>query len=358
MTVEINSVSKHFGNVRAVDNLSLNVAEGEFLVLVGPSGCGKTTALRMVAGLETPTSGVISIGGRDVTFVEPSQRDIAMVFQSYALYPHMTVYDNLAFGLKQRKTSREEIKARVVQAAEMLAIGGLWERKPRELSGGQRQRVALGRAIVRRPSAFLMDEPLSNLDAQLRLKMRAEISALHRRLAATVIYVTHDQVEAMTMGTRIAVLKDGLLQQVAPPQELYDRPANAFVATFIGSPAMNLIPGEIVYLGESVAFVSKSFTMPLPADSVPTDLKPGPVLLGIRPEQFDRQPATGGGGLAGEVRLVEPHGSDLFVTAETGSGDVTARLDPACLVRVGETVVLKPSLSSAYLFDPGTGQRL
>ncbi|WBL36511.1 ATP-binding cassette domain-containing protein [Tepidiforma flava] len=246
MGVEFDRVHKTFGHVRAVRDLTLEVREGEFLVLVGPSGCGKTTALRMVAGLEEPTSGDIRIDGRSVLGVEPRDRDIAMVFQSYALYPHMSVYDNLAFGLRQRKTPKADVDRRIREVAEMLEIGHLLNRRPRELSGGQRQRVALGRAIARRPRVFLMDEPLSNLDAQLRLRTRAELSDLHRRLGTTLIYVTHDQVEAMTMGTRIAVMHDGVLQQVATPQLIYDRPANTFVASFIGSPAMNLLRGDLV----------------------------------------------------------------------------------------------------------------
>src|SRR5512138_2163374 len=248
--VLLERVSKHFGTVGVIDNLDLHVEDHEFLVLVGPSGCGKSTVLRLIAGLEDVTAGTIRIGGRVVNDVAPKDRDIAMVFQSYALYPHLTVHDNLAFGLKLRKLPKEEIKRRVKEAADILGIQDLLERKPRQLSGGQRQRVAVGRAIVREPKVFLFDEPLSNLDAKLRVQMRVELKKLHERLQTTIIYVTHDQVEAMTMGDRIVVMKDGLKQQVGAPLELYFRPANKFVAGFIGSPAMNFIEGDLVSEGE------------------------------------------------------------------------------------------------------------
>src|SRR5579884_1450163 len=244
--VVLEHVTKKFGEVLAVNDLNIDVRDREFLVLVGPSGCGKSTALRMIAGLEEATSGDIIIGDRRVNDVHPKDRDIAMVFQSYALYPHMSVYDNMAFGLKLRKVPKAEIDRRVKEAAEILGLENLLNRKPKELSGGQRQRVALGRAIVREPQVFLMDEPLSNLDAKLRVQTRAELIKLHQRLQTTVIYVTHDQTEAMTMGTRIAVMKDGVLQQLAPPQEVYDHPSNVFVAGFIGSPAMNFIEAQLV----------------------------------------------------------------------------------------------------------------
>ena len=315
----------------------------------------------MVAGLESPTSGAIRIGGVDVTHTDPSKRDIAMVFQSYALYPHMNVRDNLSFGLKQRKTSNAEIKRRVDEAAAMLGMAELLERRPKELSGGQRQRVALGRAIVRRPSVFLMDEPLSNLDAQLRLKTRAEISSLHRRLETTFIYVTHDQVEAMTMGTRIAVMRDGVLQQIAQPQELYERPANTFVATFIGSPAMNLFAGELAQVGETVAFTSAGVTLLLPPGAAPV-LPPEPgVTLGIRPEEFQRRPTSidsPGPAIYGHVILVEPHGSDMFVTVDAPCGEVTARLEPNLGIRVGDQLALTPLLDEVHLFSAEDGRRL
>lgn len=359
MSVTFDAVNKQFGDVRAVKDLRLEVNDGEFLVLVGPSGCGKTTALRMVAGLETPTSGEIYIAGVNVTNVEPSKRDIAMVFQSYALYPHMNVYDNLAFGLKQRKTPKDEIARRVEEAAAMLAMSELLNRRPKELSGGQRQRVALGRAIVRRPRVFLMDEPLSNLDAQLRLKTRAEISSLHRRLETTFIYVTHDQVEAMTMGTRIAVMRDGILQQVAEPQELYENPANTFVATFIGSPSMNLLQGEIVRTGETVAFMSKGVVLQLPADAARTAEAGAAMTIGIRPEEFARRPTSAGSeGIAGRAVLVEPHGSDMFVTIQADCGEVTARLEPNLGIRVGDHLAVAPLMDRVHCFSAVDGRRL
>ena len=263
--VVFDHVFKKFGEVTAVNDLNIEVKDKEFLVLVGPSGCGKTTALRLVAGLEELTAGNIYIGDRLVNDVAPKDRDIAMVFQSYALYPHMSVYDNLAFGLKLRKTPKAEIDRRVKEAARILGIENLLDRKPKQLSGGQRQRVALGRAIVREPKVFLMDEPLSNLDAKLRVATRAEISKLHQRLETTIIYVTHDQVEAMTMGNRIAVMKDGLLQQLDTPQVLYDKPANMFVAGFIGSPAMNFFDAKLTGTAEEMWVDGGSFKLKVPA---------------------------------------------------------------------------------------------
>ncbi|HET7738412.1 MAG TPA: sn-glycerol-3-phosphate ABC transporter ATP-binding protein UgpC [Tepidiformaceae bacterium] len=352
-------VNKQFGDVHAVRDLTFDVDEGEFLVLVGPSGCGKTTALRMIAGLEDLTSGEIRIAGQPVNHVPPRDRDIAMVFQSYALYPHMTVFDNLAFGLKQRRTPKAEIEARVTEAAAILDLGQLLKRRPRELSGGQRQRVALGRAIVRKPKVFLMDEPLSNLDAQLRVRTRGELSALHRRLATTFIYVTHDQVEAMTMGTRIAVMKDGVLQQLDTPRTLYERPANTFVATFIGSPAMNMLEGELVRSGDDVCFVNPALQLPLPGELVQGVNGAKRVTLGIRPEQFDRRLANHvNASASGDVELVEPHGSDLFVTIALGESRLTARVDPDLTVAPGERVQVSPLLKGAHLFDGDSGVRL
>src|SRR6201997_5269614 len=271
--IVLDNLSKVFsGGVVAVDDVSLTIGSGEFLVLVGPSGCGKSTLLRMIAGLEQVTEGTISIGDRDVTDLPPRSRDVAMVFQSYALYPHMTVRENLGYGLKVRKTPKQEIRERVTRAAELLGLDKLLDRKPAALSGGQRQRVAMGRAIVREPRAFLMDEPLSNLDAKLRVSMRASLSQLHDRLSVTTVYVTHDQIEAMTLGDRVCVLRDGVLQQVDTPQALYDHPVNLFVAGFIGSPAMNFVAAELVReAGPSVAFAG--YQLPLPAGIL--DAKPG-----------------------------------------------------------------------------------
>ncbi len=356
MGVEFDTVTKTFGTVRAVQDLTLEVRDGEFLVLVGPSGCGKTTALRMVAGLEQPTAGDIRIDGRSVLGVEPRDRDIAMVFQSYALYPHMSVYDNLAFGLRQRKTPRAEVDRRIREVAEMLEISHLLGRRPRELSGGQRQRVALGRAIARRPRVFLMDEPLSNLDAQLRLRTRAELSDLHRRLGTTLIYVTHDQVEAMTMGTRIAVMNEGLLQQVDTPRGIYERPANTFVATFIGSPSMNLLRGELIPGPDGGRFTAPAIDIPV--NRLPAVTLPAPVVLGIRPEAFHRWPQALPAPISGPAILVEPHGPDLYVTLDAGGQNVTARLDPAADVHPGDILGLVPTGEALHWFDAETGQRL
>src|SRR5207342_93111 len=281
--IALDNVSKVFsGGVVAVDGVSLTIGSGEFLVLVGPSGCGKSTLLRMIAGLEDVTAGAISIGDRDVTELPPRNRDIAMVFQSYALYPHMTVRQNLGYGLKVRKTPKHEIKARVARAAELLGLDELLDRKPAALSGGQRQRVAMGRAIVREPKAFLMDEPLSNLDAKLRVSMRSELAKLHERLRVTTVYVTHDQVEAMTLGQRVAVLRDGLLQQVDTPQILFHEPVNLFVAAFIGSPSMNLIDADVA--NRRLSFANVSFELP---ESSPAAGFQGRLILGIRPTDFE-----------------------------------------------------------------------
>src|SRR5687767_12117339 len=280
--IELENVSKVFpGDVVALDDVSLRIEDGEFIALVGPSGCGKSTLLRSLAGLEEPTSGTISIGGRDVTDLQPRERDVAMVFQSYALYPHMTVRQNLGYGLKVRRTAKAEAERRVREVARMLRLEELLDRRPGALSGGQRQRVAMGRAIVREPKAFLMDEPLSNLDAKLRVSMRAQLSSLHGRLGATTVYVTHDQVEAMTLGQRVAVMRHGRVQQVDTPQALYRRPANLFVAAFIGSPAMNLVEAELT--SDAVAF--GGLTIPIAAGLHPG--RTGPVIAGLRPEAFE-----------------------------------------------------------------------
>ena len=333
-TVVFDRVGKIYarGDVPAVDGFSLEVADGEFLVLVGPSGCGKSTTLRMVAGLELPTSGKILIGGRDVTNLPPKDRDIAMVFQNYALYPHMTVQENLSFALKLRRIPKDEILRRTTAAAETLGLMPYLKRLPKALSGGQRQRVALGRAIVRNPSVFLFDEPLSNLDAKMRVEMRAEIVRLHRRLGATMIYVTHDQTEAMTMGTRIVVMNVGRIQQAAPPMEVYERPANTFVASFIGTPPMNLFPPGVLDLGRTV---------------------------GVRPENIRILSGgyDGAKGLPATVDLVEPLGSETLVhcITENRGVKVTVRVQQgagdAVRADAGDRVVLVPDMSKSVVFD-------
>ena len=333
----------------AVHGASLEVADGEFVVLVGPSGCGKSTTLRMIAGLESITSGTLTIGDRVVNDVEPKDRDIAMVFQNYALYPHMTVFDNMAFGLKLRKRPKDQIRRDVERAADVLGLREVLGRKPKALSGGQRQRVALGRAIVREPAVFLFDEPLSNLDAKLRVQTRAEISKLHRTLGATTIYVTHDQVEAMTMGDRIVVLDRGVIQQVAAPLELYDRPANTFVAGFIGSPAMNLLEGVL----ERGAFTTSAGDVRIVGVE-----GSGPATLGVRPEDLytvavsppDRRlSAPVGVGLSVE----EPMGNEVFAYVSAGGGsELVARLEPQPL---GDTLSLVVDLDKVHLFDSDTG---
>jgi multiple sugar transport system ATP-binding protein len=376
--IVLHNVSKVFsGGVVAVNGVSLTIGSGEFLVLVGPSGCGKSTLLRMIAGLEEVTSGTISIGERDVTDLPPRARDIAMVFQSYALYPHMTVRQNLGYGLKVRKTPKREIGERVTRAAELLGLDQLLDRKPAALSGGQRQRVAMGRAIVREPKAFLMDEPLSNLDAKLRVSMRAQLAALHGRLATTTIYVTHDQIEAMTLGQRVAVMRDGRIQQVDTPQELYARPANLFVAAFIGSPAMNLVEAEVAH--GQVRF--GGYAIPLPATDTTPD---GQVIAGIRPEAFEdaafADPSLPR--IDAKVEVVEELGADTHVlfsvaaprvevtevreaagdedaTLATVEGSLfTARVDPATSAKPGAPLRLAVDPSRFHYFDPETGLRL
>jgi len=326
--VRFESVGKVYsrGDTPAVSDFTLDVRDGEFLVLVGPSGCGKSTSLRMVAGLETPTSGRIFIGGRDVTSLPPKDRDIAMVFQNYALYPHMTVAENLSFGLKLRHFPKDEIERRVKSAAETLGLSQYLKRLPKALSGGQRQRVALGRAIVREPAVFLFDEPLSNLDAKMRVEMRAEIIRLHNRLGATMIYVTHDQTEAMTMGERIVVMSAGRIQQVAPPLEVYERPANPFVASFIGTPPMNLFPAGTI--------------------------DPAKV-VGLRPEHIAISDASGGegGGIVATVDFVEPLGSETLVHVLFGEGvPAIVRVPGFAACRAGEKLRLLPDMSKAVMF--------
>ncbi|NMR31439.1 ABC transporter ATP-binding protein [Crystallibacter degradans] len=339
----------------AVDKLDLEIADGEFLVLVGPSGCGKSTSLRMLAGLEDVNSGRILIGDRDVTDVPPKDRDIAMVFQNYALYPHMSVAENMGFALKIAGIAKEERAQRVREAAKLLDLEDYLDRKPKALSGGQRQRVAMGRAIVRNPQVFLMDEPLSNLDAKLRVQTRTQIASLTRRLGVTTVYVTHDQVEAMTMGDRVAVLKDGILQQVDSPRNLYDTPANIFVAGFIGSPAMNLL--ELPVADGGVQFGGSVY--PVPRD-VLGSAHGSTVMLGVRPEDLEQAPD--GQGLAVEIDVVEELGADAYVYGHTevnGSRhDITGRVDGRTPPKAGTTVYVRPKQGHVHLFDTQTGLRL
>ena len=341
-SVRLERVQKTYPNGHvAAKGLDLEIADGEFMVLVGPSGCGKSTALRMVAGLETPTGGRILIGERDVTALPPQERDIAMVFQTYALYPHMTVRENLAFGLRMRGAGRDVIGHRVTEASRALALDAVLDRKPAQLSGGQRQRVALGRAIVREPKVFLFDEPLSNLDAKLRVETRAELARLHRRLGATIIYVTHDQEEAMTLGSRVAVMRDGLLQQVAPPMEMYRRPANRFVAEFVGSPAMNFLPGELI--GSAGGVANRKHT------------------LGVRPHDVTLVP-QGTGSLDARVDVVEPRGSELLVylrLGTDGSGpELRAITPPDTVVEAEQLVGVRFDPEKVHWFDENNGRRV
>ena len=358
--VNYEHVTKHFGDVVAVNDLNIEIADKEFLVLLGPSGCGKTTALRLLAGLEEITQGNIYIGGQLVNDVPPKDRDIAMVFQSYALYPHMSVYDNMAFGLKLRKTPKDEIDRRVKEAARILRIEELLDRKPKQLSGGQRQRVAVGRAIVREPKVFLMDEPLSNLDAKLRVAARAEISKLHLRLETTFIYVTHDQVEAMTMGTRVVVLKDGLLQQVDTPQNLYNRPANLFVAGFIGSPAMNFFDVTLASENGDLYVDGGTFRVKVPESRLQVFLpyKGQRVTFGIRPDDIHdphfTPPNIVPGKIKAEVDVTELMGNEVFVHLLTGERSFTGRFDPRTGARVGDTIETVVNMDNMHAFDPQT----
>ena len=357
--VRFDAVRKVYPNgFVGVAGASFEVADGELLVLVGPSGCGKSTLLRMVAGLEAISDGTLMIGDRVVNDVAPKDRDIAMVFQSYALYPHMSVAENLAFGLKLRGQSKSEIAARVAEAAQMLELDQVLDRKPGQLSGGQRQRVALGRALVRQPQVFLLDEPLSNLDAKLRSGMRVEIARLHRKLGTTMIYVTHDQIEAMTLGQRIVVLKDGHIQQIDTPMALYERPANLFVATFLGSPAMNVLRGRLERAGRSWTLgAGDEVSLALGEAEFPLDWTGREVDLGIRPEHL--LPATAGAAsLAPVVEVVEPVGSEVFVNLRLGRHALIARLPPDRVPVPGETLPLSIPTGRVHAFDVGTGERL
>ena len=363
--VILKNLVKRFNSVTAVDDLSLEIQDREFAVLVGSSGCGKTTALRMIAGLETITSGEIFIGDTLVNDMDPKDRDIAMVFQNYALYPHMNVRDNLGFGLKIRKFSKAEIDARVQEAADILGIHDLLERKPKELSGGQRQRVALGRAIVRKPKVFLFDEPLSNLDAKLRVAMRAEISKLHRRLGATIIYVTHDQVEAMTMADRIFIMHQGALQQTGMPMEVYAKPANLFVAGFIGSPAMNFVEAKLVREADAWYIAADGFKLRAPG-VFNARLEPHAgrtVIFGVRPEDMSaHDPATGAGGantLTTQADVVETLGSEILVHMTCGANSLVARMDaPELLLTEGQTLEVELKMVKTHLFDKETSQTI
>jgi multiple sugar transport system ATP-binding protein len=345
-TVAIRNVRKAFGPVEVLHGVSVDIADGEFVVLVGPSGCGKSTLLRMLAGLENITSGEIAISGRVVNNVPPKNRDIAMVFQNYALYPHMTVRQNMAFSMKLAKAPKEAMEAEVRRAAGILGLEPFLDRYPRQLSGGQRQRVAMGRAIVRHPQVFLFDEPLSNLDAKLRVQMRAEIKELHQRLRVTTVYVTHDQIEAMTMADKIVVMNGGNVEQAGPPLELYDRPANLFVAGFIGSPAMNLLPGRPANGGFEA---EGGGVLPLPATA---NGKAG--VYGIRPEHIRLDP----NGLQAKVQLVEPTGSETQVLMRLGDTPLTGAFRERITAGPGETIGISPDMALVHLFDRGTGQRI
>jgi multiple sugar transport system ATP-binding protein len=351
--VEIRGVQKSFGPTKVIHGVDVSIGDGEFVVLVGPSGCGKSTLLRMIAGLEEITAGEIAIGGRVVNRVPPKERDIAMVFQNYALYPHMTVFDNMAFSLRLAKAPAEEMRSRVARAAQILGLGDLLERYPRQLSGGQRQRVAMGRAIVRNPRVFLFDEPLSNLDAKLRVQMRAEIKELHQRLRTTSVYVTHDQIEAMTMADRIVVMHDGRVEQIGSPLELYDRPANQFVAGFIGSPAMNFLRG--VHRGqgrEAWVELADGSRVPAPQSSAAEGAS---VVLGVRPEHLSL--AGPGEGLEAQVAVVEPTGADTHVVARVAGIDLQAVFHERHDFRPGQAVRFHPDASQSHLFDAITGLR-
>ncbi|HZV35258.1 MAG TPA: sn-glycerol-3-phosphate ABC transporter ATP-binding protein UgpC [Verrucomicrobiae bacterium] len=376
-SVVVENLTKEFKGgkgetVCAVNRANLSVAEGEFLVLVGPSGCGKSTTLRLIAGLEEPTSGTISIAGRTVNSVPPSERDIAMVFQNFALYPHMSVHENMAFGLKLRKVPREEIQARVKHAAELLGLQDCLGRKPGELSGGQKQRVSVGRAMVRQPKVFLFDEPLSNLDAQLRVQMRREIAALHARLRTTMIYVTHDQVEAMTLGNRIAVMKDGIVQQVASPMELYHCPANLFVAGFIGSPAMNFFQGTITRNGKGILFNAEcgarnkeskeraGFQLHVGEAVTPKliQFEGKKVVLGLRPEHITENAGAKNGEsrqtLEAVAEVIEPLGSETYLYAASAGNSFVARVAGEHRLHIGQDISLAFDMSRAHFFDAVT----
>ena len=357
--LQLKDVRKSFGVVDVIKGVDLEVKTGEFMVFVGPSGCGKSTLLRLIAGLEDITSGTLSFDGQVVNQLAPSQRGIAMVFQSYALYPHMNVYDNMAFGMKLQKAGADEIKVRVQKAAKMLHMEHLLDRLPKQLSGGQRQRVALGRAIVRKPAVFLFDEPLSNLDARLRVQMRAEIKTLQQRLATTTVYVTHDQVEAMTMGTRIAVMKDGRIQQVGAPLEVYDRPANVFVAGFLGTPPMNLFRASVSTDGASLRVDGLAIPLPPPVAARAASKAGAEVVAGIRPEHLgESRTDAAGTAIPAVVEFVEQLGDEGIVHARAGELALLGKLDAHAAPRVGDRIALRFDPSRLHLFDAGTERRL
>jgi multiple sugar transport system ATP-binding protein len=347
--VTIRDVRKNYGNVEVLHGVSIDIADGEFVILVGPSGCGKSTLLRMIAGLEDITGGEIEIAGMVVNDLAPKDRDIAMVFQSYALYPHMTVAENMAFSLRLGRVPKDEIKRRVASAAVILGLDDYLERYPRHLSGGQRQRVAMGRAIVRNPRVFLFDEPLSNLDAKLRVQMRSEIKLNHQRLKTTTVYVTHDQIEAMTMADRIVVMHSGNIEQIGTPLELYDHPANLFVAGFIGSPAMNIVKGSIA--GTTFRFPDGAS---VDLGAVPAGVKDGPITLGLRPEHLRLDPA----GTMAEVRIVEPTGSETQVVVNLGGQDIVGVFRERIHAQPGQSISIAFDSASLHLFDAETGKRI
>jgi multiple sugar transport system ATP-binding protein len=354
-SVAMRDVRKSFGATAVIHGVDVSIDDGEFVVLVGPSGCGKSTLLRMIAGLENISGGQISIGNRVVNNLPPKERDIAMVFQNYALYPHMTVADNMAFSMKLRGAPQSEIDTRVKRAAEILDLSRYLERFPRQLSGGQRQRVAMGRAIVRDPQVFLFDEPLSNLDAKLRVQMRTEIKELHQRLKTTTVYVTHDQIEAMTMADKIVVMHDGIVEQIGTPLELYDNPANQFVAGFIGSPAMNFIKGTLKR-GNGGAVVETPAGLSLPTHGNVAAADGQQVVYGVRPEHFEF--SKNGGGVPVKVHVVEPTGADTYVYGDIAGAQLCAVFNERHAFKNGEIIQLQPQIAATHIFDAGSGKRL
>lgn len=359
-SVELFDVTKRFGDLAVVDAVNLSIRDRELMVFVGPSGCGKSTTLRMIAGLETTTSGRILIGGRDVTKLDPKDRNIAMVFQNYALYAHKTVYGNMAFGLHMRGMAKAKIDRHVREAATLLGIDDLLDRKPRQLSGGQRQRVALGRALVRDPDAFLLDEPLSNLDAKLRVRMREEINSLHSRIGTSMIYVTHDQIEAMTLGDRVAVMKDGRVQQVGAPLEVYDNPANLFVASFVGSPEMNQIPATLIQEEGGHRVAGDGFSIPVFLDEAKRPGPGSPVIFGVRPEHLELMPDSNGAGALFRMRVgfIEPMGAQTLLLCREGPTEVRVLVARNDRIARGDHVSLRLNGGNFHLFDAATGKTI